>query len=559
MEHNSKVKPETGIIADIYIRSSKTRINDEKISPETQEQECRKYIAAMGWKVGEVRKDPNKSGFTIHYTKRPGLMDLLRRAEEGKSHKVVVYKFSRLGRKYFDEICDKFEDLGVAIVSATEQIDVTTAAGRAFRSNLGSWNRFFAEDTSEWQQDTKQTSAEEGKYNGGHSFYGATWSKDSRRFINDPFKSNIVLKLFEKKAAGYGRNQCMKLLHDNFQEFGADSIILSPTGKEWWQETTLQYLWQNGRYIGLIPHNGLFYGGEHINEPIILNGKKYNNWHDYLVRGHGLSPEEAQKRIIEGSKRPRIIPEPIIPISLWNAVQEELIRNSAQSSSQKASSHEFTGLMFDSRDLQAYQYKKQDDGHPARWLCAIRKRRGVSVCNSKIIDHETFLNSLLEHIFQVAINMEFWAKIKSDLAEQIRQKNKPASLERRRLEKRIIKLQETIKEIEIDRYERRSISAEQFARLNLKYQKELDQLNEQYRQLDAEISIKHSYKDIDKLQFNMMYLREAWDTLEQKERRQAIKSIVKSIMVTDTHVTIDFTFYKLDIYPQIIKRDIMFF
>lgn len=559
MERKTNTTPETSIVADIYIRSSKTRVNDEKISPETQEQECRKYITTMGWKVGEVKKDPNKSGFTIHYTKRPGLMELLKRAEEGKCHKVVVYKFSRLGRKYFDEICDRFEDLGVAMVSATEQIDVTTPAGRAFRSNLGSWNRFFAEDTSEWQQDTKQTSVEAGKYNGGNPFYGAVWNKESRLFINDPFQANIVLKLFEKKASGYGRNQCMKLLHDNFQEFGADSIILSPTGKEWWQETTLQYLWYNGRYIGLIPHNGLFYGGEHINEPIVLHGKKYNNWYDYLVRGHGLTSEEARKRISEGIKRPRIIPEPIIPIPLWNAVQEELQKNSAQSSSQKASSHEFTGLMFDSRDQQPYQYKKQDEGHPARWLCAIRKRRGVSVCNSKIIDHASFLESLLKHIFQTALNKDFWIKIKSNMTEQIRLKQKPASLDKRRLEKRIIKLQETIKEIEIDRYERRSLSAEQFARLNLKYQEELDQLNEQYRQLDTESSIKISLKDIEKLQSNMIFLKEAWETLDQKERRQAIRSIIKSITVNDAHVTVDFAFYKIDICPEKIKRDIMFF
>lgn len=559
MERNSKIEPETNIIADIYIRSSRQRANDDKVSPETQEQECRKYIAAMGWKVGEVHRDPNKSGFTIHYTKRPGLMALLNRAEEGKNHKVVVYKFSRLGRKYFDEICDKFEDLGVAMVSATEQIDVTTPAGRAFRSNLGSWNRFFAEDTSEWQQDTKQTSAEEGRYNGGNPFYGASWSKDSRQFVNDPFQANIVLKLFEKKAAGYGRYQCMKLLHDNFQEFGADSIILSPTGKEWWQETSIQYLWRNGRYIGLLPHNGLFYGGEHINEPVVLSGKKYNNWYDYLVRGHGLQPEEARKRIAEGLKKPRVIPDPIVPLSLWNVVQEELQKSSNLSSSQKASIHEFAGIMFDSKDGQAYQYKKQDDGHPARWLCAVRKRRGVGACNSKVIDHTSLLNALLKNIFQTAINKDFWDKIKLDLTEQIRKKQKPASLDKRRLEKRIATLQETIREIEIDRYERRALSVEQFARLNIKYQEELELLNEQYRQLDTESSIQLSHKGIDKLQRNMMYLREAWDTLNQKEKRQAIKNIIKSIMVYESGLTVDFTFFKTDIYPTRIKRDIMFF
>jgi DNA invertase Pin-like site-specific DNA recombinase len=546
------------IIADIYIRSSKVRKNEEKVSPETQEQECRKYITAMGWTVGEIRYDPNKSGFTIHYTKRPGLMYLLSRAEQGLNNKVVVYKFSRLGRKYFDEICDRFEDLGVALVSATEQIDVTTPAGRAFRSNLGSWNRFFAEDTSEWQQDTKQTNAENGKFNGGNSFYGADWDNEQRQFINNE-QAQIVYKLFEEKAAGNGRNLCLKLLHDNYLEFGMGSIIYSPTGREWWQETSLQYLWKNGRYIGLIPHNGLFYGGEHIKEPIILNGVKYDNWYDYLIRGHKLLPEEALKRIEDSKDRHKIIPNPIIPIPLWNAVQDELIKNAGWSSSQKASLHEFTSIIFDAKDLQIYQYKKQDEGHPPRWICSARKRRGTVVCNSKVIDHKSLLNKLLEYIFQMALDDEIWIRIKHETANQIRSQHKPTFIEKHELENKIASLKDIIKDLEIDRYERRTITAEQFSRLNIKYQNELEQMQEQYNKLDSDKSISLTYKDIDKLQTCMIYLQEAWNVLNQKEKQNAISNIIKKILVYDTHITVDLVFYTIDIHPECIKRDVMFF
>ncbi|MGW7567268.1 recombinase family protein [Streptomyces tendae] len=97
-----------------------------------QESVGRAYIAGRpGWSLSPelVFKDEGVSGATLA---RPGMLRLERAAKEGRIDVVVVHSFDRVGRTAlsFWAWIWALEDLGVGVVSATEDIDTTTESGR---------------------------------------------------------------------------------------------------------------------------------------------------------------------------------------------------------------------------------------------------------------------------------------------------------------------------------------------------------------------------------------------------------------------------------------------
>ena len=77
--------------------------------------------------------------------------------------------------------------------------------------------------------------------------------------------------------------------------------------------------------------------------------------------------------------------------------------------------------------------------------------------------------------------------------------------------------------------------------------------------VDTDKAIKRIYKDIDNLQGNIILLSKVWEELNDKERRMALSSVINQISVYDTHIVVDLVLYSFEIYPESIRRDVMFF
>lgn len=111
--------------AALYVRVS-TSEQDPGMQVETLTAEA----SRRGWSIVDVYADRGISGAK---DRRPALDRLMADIRAGTVEAVLVWKFDRFARsvKHLLSALDEFQERGVAFVSITENIDTTTALGRA--------------------------------------------------------------------------------------------------------------------------------------------------------------------------------------------------------------------------------------------------------------------------------------------------------------------------------------------------------------------------------------------------------------------------------------------
>lgn len=111
-----------------YIRVSTQGQADEGVSLETQAAKIRAWCIANDYELLAMFEDAGVSGSSMN--NRDGLHSAMKAA--GKGMALVCYSISRLARSTADmlHIAGQLEQRGVDLVSLTERIDTTSAAGR---------------------------------------------------------------------------------------------------------------------------------------------------------------------------------------------------------------------------------------------------------------------------------------------------------------------------------------------------------------------------------------------------------------------------------------------
>ena len=131
-----------------YCRVSTEEQAEEGFSIEGQADKLRAY--SMLRDLGEVTvlTDPGRSGKDML---RSGLQPLLAAVEAGHVRRVLVWRLDRLSRNLGDLIllADKFGGLGVSLHSVSENLDLSSAAGRMFYNVLGSFAQYLREQLLE--------------------------------------------------------------------------------------------------------------------------------------------------------------------------------------------------------------------------------------------------------------------------------------------------------------------------------------------------------------------------------------------------------------------------
>ena len=151
------------------------------------------------------------AGLSGTRTDRPGLTAAL--AAVGKGDALVVYSLSRLSRstKHTLELADRLEKAGADLVSLSERIDTTTAAGKMVFRMLAVLNEFERDQLAERTSAAMQHKKRKGELVGAVP-YGKILSADGKTLADHPAEQQILTEARALHATGLSLRQIARAL-----------------------------------------------------------------------------------------------------------------------------------------------------------------------------------------------------------------------------------------------------------------------------------------------------------------------------------------------------------
>ena len=168
----------------IYCRVSTQEQAREGYSIGEQEQRLRSLCNAKDWIVRDTYIDGGFSGGSMD---RPALKRLLADINKKKIDTVLVYKLDRLSRSQKDTLYlieDIFIKQNIRFYSMTENLDTSTAFGRAMIGILSAFAQLEREQIRERSMMGKHARAKEGYFHGG-GFAPIGYKYEGKRLIVD--------------------------------------------------------------------------------------------------------------------------------------------------------------------------------------------------------------------------------------------------------------------------------------------------------------------------------------------------------------------------------------
>lgn len=209
-------------LAVIYIRVSTARQADEGVSLEAQLERARSWCKFNGYEVNSEYRDSGISGKNM--TARPGLNQAIEKACQFKAA-LVVYSLSRLARSTKDalSISERLSKAGADLVSLTENIDTTTAAGKMIFRMLAVLAEFERDVISERTKTALRYKKQNGERTGGHVPYGFTAAPDGK-LVRSPEEQKIIAEMSRARAIGWSDRKIA-------ERFNASGISAKAGGK----------------------------------------------------------------------------------------------------------------------------------------------------------------------------------------------------------------------------------------------------------------------------------------------------------------------------------------
>ena len=204
-----------------YIRVSTEQQANEGVSLDAQRAKIEAWCTHNGYELAQVYVDAGISGKSMD--KRPGLQDALKSLKKGMA--LVSYSLSRLARSTKDAISigETVAKRKADMVSLSEQIDTTTAAGRMMFQMLAVLAEFERNLTAE-----RTTSALQHKKATGQKYTNITpygFEAIEGRLVQVLAETEVVAEIQAARSSG------------NTLQFIADSLntrgIPTKTGKQW--------------------------------------------------------------------------------------------------------------------------------------------------------------------------------------------------------------------------------------------------------------------------------------------------------------------------------------
>jgi len=241
----------------IYTRIS-TDEDRQPFSLGAQAERLEAYARSQdAWRI--VRRFTDQaSGATLN---RPGLRQALSEAGAGVYELLLVYRVDRLSRnvRQLAEITENLDRSGVALRSATEPFDTSTAAGKMMLQMLAVFAEFERTTIVERITAGMERAASEGRWIVGSTPFGYIRDRDRKQIVPDPARVEVVRRIYRMYAE---------------DRLGAESIaqVLNAEGHRSrngvpFARPNVLWILRNPVYVGRVAFRGKVHPGRH--EPII--------------------------------------------------------------------------------------------------------------------------------------------------------------------------------------------------------------------------------------------------------------------------------------------------
>lgn len=225
-----------------YIRESTI---DQRLGLDAQREKIAQWCQLHGYTLAAVHTDAGISGKRAD--NRPGLQAALREVTRNRGSAIVVYSLSRLARSVIDaiRIAERLDKAGCDLVSLSESIDTTTAAGKMIFRMLAVLAEFERDCVSE-----RTTAALATKIARGHRVgsvpYGFTLAADGRQLVADAREQEVIRTIHDLRPT-YGLRRIASILDNR-------GIRPKKGGRRWNQSAVRRILERtNGHAHNAIP------------------------------------------------------------------------------------------------------------------------------------------------------------------------------------------------------------------------------------------------------------------------------------------------------------------
>ncbi len=250
----------------IYCRKSNTEgLDGDFSSLDAQRESCASYIqsqAALGWVL--LQEEYADGGFTAANTDRPGFQRLMADVEAGKIDAVIVYKIDRLSRSLrdFGRLMDVFEHCGVSFVSVTQRFDTSSSMGKLTLNILMSFAEFERDVTRERILDKIAGAKRKGKHCGGVPILG--YNTVEKKLVVNEVEAKLVRHIFTRFVeTGSTTKLADELNKAGYRTKSWPTVTGRIIGGHEWNKADLYKILHNVKYVGLVPHRGQTFPGEH--------------------------------------------------------------------------------------------------------------------------------------------------------------------------------------------------------------------------------------------------------------------------------------------------------
>jgi DNA invertase Pin-like site-specific DNA recombinase len=184
-----------------YVRVSTDKQAESGLGLEAQREKVRAYCALHDAELVRLCEDAGASASTLD---RPALAEALAELAAGRADALLVLKLDRLTRSTRDlgDLLDRSQREGWALLSVSESLDTSTAAGRLVVGVLGAVAQWEREAIGERTAAAMAALAASGRYTGGTVPYGQRLAADGLHLEEDPAEAEVLTVARELRAAG---------------------------------------------------------------------------------------------------------------------------------------------------------------------------------------------------------------------------------------------------------------------------------------------------------------------------------------------------------------------